>query len=113
MKEDSDTYLAWLEDIRQAHWGRICVIASSFHVVSLYVVYWIIGRRSKVGFHKVSSFQLREQMLTSMNEVLQNSPINSTQEVQVTAGAVVGLTTKPEELTPAAQVHPEHHLPHQ
>ncbi|XP_067104833.1 polycystin-1-like protein 2 [Osmerus mordax] len=47
--------------------------------------------------------KLREQMLTSMNEVLQNSPSNSTQEVQVTAGAVVGLTKKPEELTPAAQ----------
>lgn len=50
-------------------------------------------------------FQLREQMLTKMTTVLVDSPTNTTQEVQVTARAVAGLTQRSEELSPAAQVH--------
>lgn len=49
-------------------------------------------------------FQLREQMLTKMTTVLLDSPSNTTQGVQVTARAVAGLTQRPEELSPAAQV---------
>lgn len=49
-------------------------------------------------------FQLREQMLTKMTTVLADSPTNTTQEVQVTARAVAGLTQISDELTPAAQV---------
>ena len=56
MKKDSDIYFACLEDISQASWGRICVIASSYHMVSFDVVYWIIGRRSKVVFQTESVF---------------------------------------------------------
>ncbi|CAJ1049631.1 polycystic kidney disease protein 1-like 2 [Xyrichtys novacula] len=47
--------------------------------------------------------KLREQMLTKMNTVLLNSPSNTTQGVQVTARAVVGLTQRPDELSPNAQ----------
>ncbi|XP_045888956.1 polycystic kidney disease protein 1-like 2 isoform X2 [Micropterus dolomieu] len=47
--------------------------------------------------------KLREQMLTKMTTVLLDSPSNTTQEVQVTARAVAGLTQRPEELSPAAQ----------
>lgn len=43
-------------------------------------------------------------MLSKMTTVLQNSPSNTTQEVEVTARAVAGLTQRPDELTPAAQV---------
>lgn len=49
-------------------------------------------------------FQLREQMLTKMTMVLTDSPSNTTQEVQVTAEAVAGLTQISDELSPAAQV---------
>ncbi|XP_054473206.1 polycystic kidney disease protein 1-like 2 [Anoplopoma fimbria] len=48
--------------------------------------------------------KLRKQMLTKMTRVLQDSPSNTTQEVQVTARAVAGLTHRPDELSPAAQV---------
>ncbi|XP_041634961.1 polycystic kidney disease protein 1-like 2 [Cheilinus undulatus] len=48
--------------------------------------------------------KLREQMLTKMTVVLLNSPSNSTQGVQVTARAVAGLTQRPDELSPNAQV---------
>ncbi|XP_076743594.1 polycystin-1-like protein 2 [Maylandia zebra] len=47
--------------------------------------------------------KLREQMLTRMSTVLQDCPSNTTQEVQVTARAVAGLTHRSEELSPAAQ----------
>ncbi|GAA6233697.1 polycystic kidney disease protein 1-like 2 isoform X1 [Lates japonicus] len=47
--------------------------------------------------------KLREQMLTKMTTVLVDSPTNTTQEVQVTARAVAGLTQRSEELSPAAQ----------
>ncbi|XP_027137142.1 polycystic kidney disease protein 1-like 2 [Larimichthys crocea] len=47
--------------------------------------------------------KLREQMLTKMTTVLLDSPSNTTQEVQVTARAVAGLTQSPDELSPAAQ----------
>ncbi|XP_051235467.1 polycystic kidney disease protein 1-like 2 isoform X2 [Dicentrarchus labrax] len=47
--------------------------------------------------------KLREQMLTKMTTVLLDSPSNTTQEVQVTARAVAGLTQRPEELSPTAQ----------
>ncbi|XP_076592785.1 polycystin-1-like protein 2 [Chaetodon auriga] len=47
--------------------------------------------------------KLREQMLTRMNTVLLDSPNNTTQEVQVTARAVAGLTHRPDELSPIAQ----------
>ncbi|KAK5935294.1 hypothetical protein CgunFtcFv8_020669 [Champsocephalus gunnari] len=47
--------------------------------------------------------ELRKQMLTKMTKVLLDSPSNTTQEVQVTARAVAGLTQRPDELTPAAQ----------
>lgn len=50
------------------------------------------------------TFQLREQMLTKMSTVLLDSPSNTTNQVEVTARAVAGLTQCPEELTPAAQV---------
>lgn len=43
-------------------------------------------------------------MLTKMTTVLLDSPSNTTQEVQVTARAVAGLTQSPDELSPAAQV---------
>lgn len=49
-------------------------------------------------------FQLREQMLTKMTTVLQSSPSNTTHEVEVTARAVAGLTQRPDELSPTAQV---------
>uniref|UniRef100_A0A3Q1CIZ1 Polycystic kidney disease 1 like 2a n=1 Tax=Amphiprion ocellaris TaxID=80972 RepID=A0A3Q1CIZ1_AMPOC len=42
---------------------------------------------------------LREQMLTKMTAVLLDSPSNTTQEVQVTARAVAGLTQRSDELT--------------
>ncbi|KAM9408292.1 LOW QUALITY PROTEIN: polycystin-1-like protein 2 [Pholidichthys leucotaenia] len=48
--------------------------------------------------------QLREHMLTKMSAVLLDSPTNTTQEVQVTARAVAGLTQRSDELSPAAQV---------
>ncbi|XP_017296853.3 polycystic kidney disease protein 1-like 2 [Kryptolebias marmoratus] len=47
--------------------------------------------------------KLREQMLTKMTVVLMDSPSNTTQEVQVTAAAVAGLTQISDELSPAAQ----------
>ncbi|XP_071766137.2 polycystin-1-like protein 2 [Centroberyx gerrardi] len=47
--------------------------------------------------------KLREQMLTKMTTVLLDSPSNTTQEVQVTARAVAGLTQRSDELSPAAQ----------
>ncbi|XP_029281679.1 polycystic kidney disease protein 1-like 2 [Cottoperca gobio] len=47
--------------------------------------------------------KLRKQMLTKMTTVLLDSPSNTTQEVQVTARAVAGLTQRPDELSPAAQ----------
>lgn len=50
------------------------------------------------------TFQLREQMLTKMSTVLLDSPSNTTNQVEVTARAVAGLTQRPEELTPTAQV---------
>lgn len=43
-------------------------------------------------------------MLTKMTTVLMESPSNTTQKVQVTARAVAGLTQRPDELSPAAQV---------
>lgn len=43
-------------------------------------------------------------MLTKMSTVLLNSLSNTTSQVEVTARAVAGLTQRPEELTPAAQV---------
>lgn len=43
-------------------------------------------------------------MLTKMTLVLTDSPSNTTQEVRVTAEAVVGLTQISDELSPAAQV---------
>lgn len=43
-------------------------------------------------------------MLSKMTTVLENSPSNTTQEVEVTARAVAGLTQRPDELSPAAQV---------
>ncbi|KAK7913117.1 hypothetical protein WMY93_013328 [Mugilogobius chulae] len=47
--------------------------------------------------------KLREQMLSKMTKVLQGSPSNTTQGVQVTARAVAGLTQHSDELTPTAQ----------
>ncbi|XP_059209203.1 polycystin-1-like protein 2 [Centropristis striata] len=47
--------------------------------------------------------KLRNQMLTKMTTVLLDSPSNTTQEVQVTARAVAGLTQRPDELSPASQ----------
>ncbi|XP_026176225.1 polycystic kidney disease protein 1-like 2 [Mastacembelus armatus] len=47
--------------------------------------------------------KLREQMLTKMTTVLLDSPTNTTQEVQVTARAVAGLTQRSDELSDAAQ----------
>ncbi|XP_023129023.3 polycystic kidney disease protein 1-like 2 isoform X1 [Amphiprion ocellaris] len=47
--------------------------------------------------------KLREQMLTKMTAVLLDSPSNTTQEVQVTARAVAGLTQRSDELSAAAQ----------
>ncbi|XP_053283068.1 polycystic kidney disease protein 1-like 2 [Pleuronectes platessa] len=47
--------------------------------------------------------KLRETMLTRMATVLVDAPSNTTQEVQVTARAVAGLTQRSDELTPAAQ----------
>ncbi|XP_028258061.1 polycystic kidney disease protein 1-like 2 [Parambassis ranga] len=47
--------------------------------------------------------KLRQQMLTKMTAVLQVSPSNTTQAVQVTARAVAGLTKHTDELSPAAQ----------
>lgn len=43
-------------------------------------------------------------MLTKMTTVLLNSPSNTTHEVEVTARAVAGLTQRPDELSPSAQV---------
>lgn len=43
-------------------------------------------------------------MLTKMSTVLLDSPTNTTDQVEVTARAVAGLTQRPEELTAAAQV---------
>lgn len=43
-------------------------------------------------------------MLSKMTVVLQNSPSNTTQEVEVTARAVAGLTQRPDELSSTAQV---------
>lgn len=43
-------------------------------------------------------------MLTKMSTVLLDSPSNTTNQVEVAARAVAGLTQRPEELTPAAQV---------
>ncbi|XP_042266661.1 polycystic kidney disease protein 1-like 2 [Thunnus maccoyii] len=47
--------------------------------------------------------KLREQMLTKMTTVLLDSPSNTSQEVQVTARAVAGLTQRSDELSPSAQ----------
>ncbi|KAM8893485.1 polycystin-1-like protein 2 [Spinachia spinachia] len=47
--------------------------------------------------------KLRKQMLTKMTRVLLDSPSNTTQEVQVTARALAGLTQRPDELSHAAQ----------
>nr|XP_057945528.1 polycystin-1-like protein 2 isoform X3 [Doryrhamphus excisus] len=47
--------------------------------------------------------KLREQMLTKMTTVLLDSPTNTSQEVQVTARAVVGLTQRSDELSTSAQ----------
>ncbi|XP_029979509.1 polycystic kidney disease protein 1-like 2 [Sphaeramia orbicularis] len=47
--------------------------------------------------------ELREKMLSKMTTVLLESPSNTTQEVQVTARAVAGLTQYSDELTPSAQ----------
>lgn len=44
-------------------------------------------------------------MLTKMTTVLLDSPSNATHEVEVAARAVAGLTQRPDELSPAAQVH--------
>ncbi|XP_029354326.1 polycystic kidney disease protein 1-like 2 [Echeneis naucrates] len=52
---------------------------------------------------KVTKDELREQMLTKMTTVLADTPTNTTQEVQVTARAVAGLTQLSDELSPAAQ----------
>lgn len=49
-------------------------------------------------------FQLRERMLTKMTGVLSESPSNTTQEVQVMARAVAGLTQSSDELSDVAQV---------
>lgn len=49
-------------------------------------------------------FQLREEMLTEMTTVLLDTPANTTETVQVTARALVGLTERSDELSPAAQV---------
>lgn len=54
--------------------------------------------------HHFHLLQLREQMLTKITRVILNSPNNTTQEVEVTARAVAGLTQRPDELSPAAQV---------
>lgn len=43
-------------------------------------------------------------MLTEMTTVLLDSPTNTTEEVQVTARAVAGLTQRPDELSISAQV---------
>ncbi|XP_061738629.1 polycystin-1-like protein 2 isoform X1 [Nerophis ophidion] len=47
--------------------------------------------------------KLREQMLSKMTTVLQDSPTNTSQGVQVTAMAVVGLTQRSDELSTSAQ----------
>ncbi|KAM9860546.1 polycystin-1-like protein 2 [Aulostomus maculatus] len=47
--------------------------------------------------------KLREQMLTKLTTVLLDSPTNTSQEVQVTARAVAGLTQRSDELSPSAQ----------
>ncbi|XP_014843096.1 PREDICTED: polycystic kidney disease protein 1-like 2 isoform X1 [Poecilia mexicana] len=52
---------------------------------------------------KDAKAKLREQMLIKMTAVLQDSPSNTTREVQVTAEAVAGLTQISDELSPAAQ----------
>ncbi|XP_015238922.1 PREDICTED: polycystic kidney disease protein 1-like 2 [Cyprinodon variegatus] len=52
---------------------------------------------------KDAKTKLREQMLTKMTEVLQDCPSNTTQEVQVAAEAVAGLTLMSDELSPLAQ----------
>lgn len=49
-------------------------------------------------------------MLTKMTGVLTDSPSNTTQEVQMTAKAVAGLTQISDELTPAAQVLSKIHI---
>ncbi|XP_070762062.1 polycystin-1-like protein 2 [Enoplosus armatus] len=53
--------------------------------------------------HNDARRKLREKMLTKMTAALLDSPSNTTQEVQVTARAVAGLTQRPDELSPAAQ----------
>ncbi|KAM4597252.1 polycystin-1-like protein 2 [Fundulus diaphanus] len=59
---------------------------------------------SEVGQdQKDAKAKLREQMLIKMTAVLQDCPSNTTQEVQVTAEAVAGLTQMSDELSPAAQ----------
>ncbi|XP_053175168.1 polycystic kidney disease protein 1-like 2 [Scomber japonicus] len=52
---------------------------------------------------KDARMKLREQMLSKMTTVLQDSPTNTSQEVQVTARAVAGLTQRSDELTLSAQ----------
>ncbi|XP_041863465.1 polycystic kidney disease protein 1-like 2 isoform X2 [Melanotaenia boesemani] len=47
--------------------------------------------------------KLREQMLNKLTTVLLDIPSNTTQEVQVTATAVAGITQISDELSPAAQ----------
>lgn len=65
-----------------------------------------VGREVNLFVNRLfcSVFQLRMQMLSKMTTVLENSPSNTTQEVEVTARAVAGLTQRPDELSPAAQV---------
>ncbi|XP_072321390.1 polycystin-1-like protein 2 [Eucyclogobius newberryi] len=53
--------------------------------------------------YKDSRMKLREVMLTKMTKVLDGSPSNTTQGVQVMARAVAGLTQHSDELTPTAQ----------
>ncbi|CAG5856045.1 unnamed protein product [Menidia menidia] len=53
--------------------------------------------------HKDAKSKLRGQMLNKMTTVLLDSPSNTTQEVEVTARAVAGLTQITDELSPAAQ----------
>ncbi|XP_068452137.1 polycystin-1-like protein 2 [Clinocottus analis] len=47
--------------------------------------------------------ELRKLMLTKMVTILLDSPSNTTQEVQVAARVVAGLTQRPDELSPSAQ----------
>lgn len=48
--------------------------------------------------------KLRQQMLQSMSDAISTEPPKNPAEVQMSADAVVGLTTQGDELTDAAQV---------